>query len=51
MPTTKNNNKAGTPKRYPVLLTTILINNNIEPINRIFSAVKIITVILYGKQR
>ena len=34
---------AGTPKRYPVFPTTMLTNSKIEPMSRMFSAVKIIS--------
>ncbi|GCB37647.1 hypothetical protein KGMB02408_45920 [Bacteroides faecalis] len=42
MPTTRNSNKAGTPKRYPVFPTTILTKSKMEPTSKMFSAVKII---------
>ena len=46
IPTTRNNNKVGTPKRYPVFPTTMLTKSKIEPISRVFSAVNIIGNIL-----
>ena len=46
IPTTRNNNKVGTPKRYPVFPTTMLTKSKIEPISKVFSAVNIIGNIL-----
>ena len=40
IPTTRNSNKVGTPKRYPVFPTTMLTKSKIEPISKVFSAVK-----------
>ena len=42
MPTNKKTSNVGIPNRYPVLLTTILTNNRMEPIKRMFSALNII---------
>ena len=42
MPTRRNNNKVGMPKRYPVLLIMILEKISTEPIKSMFSAVKTI---------
>ena len=46
IPTTRNSNKVGTPKRYPVFPTTMLTKSKIEPISKVFSAVNIIGNIL-----
>ena len=46
IPTTRNSNKVGTPKRYPVFPTTMLTKSKIEPISKVFSAVNIICYIL-----
>ena len=46
IPTTRNSNNVGTPKRYPVFPTTMLTKSKIEPISKVFSAVNIIGNIL-----
>ena len=44
IPTPKKRSKAGTPKRKPAFPTTILTNNRMDPISKIFPAFRIISV-------
>jgi hypothetical protein len=51
IPTPKKSNKAGTPIFAPALLTKMLIKSKMDPTRSMFSAVKLMKTLFFGKMR